>query len=219
MRVALGAGLLAFTTSVAVAQQAALPSMRPDATHASRWSGPWVGAMVGASVLPLAANSLTGTPSSNSAFVMGGGQAGFDLQWGSFVFGVTGALVAHSHRRSGPAFEFGARAGYLLTPAALLFATGGLSAVHNRLFVELPGILPSPSRVDLAQRLTSGFYVGAGIEYRLSSSWSVAGEYIYSDSGSVAFKGTFVANGFADQFDGAQALRMQSLRFSVRHRF
>lgn len=219
MRFAVAAILFALSVASSNAQTGSAPFAGVPGAGISNWSGFWVGAAVGGGVMPTYPNTLVGLPSSQQANVIGAGQAGFDIQYGNVVLGVTAAALTQSDRRSSLAFELGGRAGYLISPGALLFATGGLSTARNRLFLELPGILPAPSRVELASQQTYGFFVGAGLEYRIASAWSIAGEYIYADSGSVSFKGPFIANGFADRFEGTQALRMQSLRFSVRHRF
>ncbi len=185
----------------------------------SDWTGAWIGIFAGGGLFPIAQNSLTNTPASESAAMTGGAQVGYNYQVGNVVFGATLGAYALSNRRSGPTIELGGRLGYAIVPNVLVYASAGLATAQNRLFLELPGYFAPPARLELSRRQTTGFYVGAGIEYRLAANVSATGEYVYSDAGSIKFDGPFVFNGYADTFKGGQALRLQSLRFGLRYRF
>jgi opacity protein-like surface antigen len=220
MRKALAGLALLWATSLAQADPRPSYLIQGESlSTASDWTGVWVGAFVGGGLFPVAQNSLTGTPASESAAMIGGAQFGYDHQIGQIVFGASVGAHSISNRRSGPTLEIGARLGYVILPNALIYMSGGLSTAQNRLYLELPGYFAPPSRLELAKRQTFGFLLGVGLEYRMAPNWSVSAEYVYADSGSIYFDGPFVFNGYADTFKGGQSLRLQSLRFGVRYRF
>jgi outer membrane immunogenic protein len=104
----------------------------------------------------------------NGAF--GGGQVGFNMQRGSFVFGVEGDLQGSSIKAPNNAEidYFGtirARAGFA-AGNALFYGTGGYGAVHCKGCVS--------DSVD-------GWVLGGGIEYKLNPAWSLKGEYQFLD--------------------------------------
>ena len=74
-----------------------------------------------------------------------------------------------------------ARLGYAFGPA-LIYATGGVAAASfktSKTNLDYPG--------DGTQSGTStrfGWTLGAGVEYKLSSAWSLRTEYRYTDFGS-----------------------------------
>ncbi len=77
-----------------------------------------------------------------------------------------GATLAFDHPGA-----FLARAGYLVTPATLLYATGGLTFARYE----------EPGRV----RWRSGQALGLGLETRLSNTISIGVEYLWEDHGRV----------------------------------
>lgn len=74
------------------------------------------------------------------------------------------------------------RAGFLATPALLLYATGGLAYAD----VKTSGQFHYATPVDytaFGSRVQAGWTVGAGAEYKIASNWSIKGEYLYYDLG------------------------------------
>jgi len=65
------------------------------------------------------------------------------------------------------------RAGYLITPATLLYATGGFTYadVNVRLGAAVPAGAPSSA---------AGWNIGAGVEHRFNNNWSMFAEYRYT---------------------------------------
>lgn len=129
-----------------------------------------------------------------------GVQVGYNHQVSSqIVLGVEGSLAITGNRRSlyktstGTSF-FGndtthdmryfatlrARAGFLMTPQFLVYATGGLAmanvAVRDSVNYVAGGVTPTTGAGN-ATRL--GLVVGAGAEYQMSRNWSVKLEYLY----------------------------------------
>lgn len=87
------------------------------------------------------------------------------------------------------------RAGWLFTPNLLGFVTGGFAVTDARasftcgvLFpVGLCGAGPYFGRTSSYSSTLTGFTVGAGAEYAVSSNWLIRLQYRYSDYGSISF--------------------------------
>lgn len=135
----------------------------------------------------------------------GGGQIGYDYQWANFVVGaqadIMGTNMSGSSWGVGPAFPgrffaldgrtsisvpwYGTvrgRAGYLVTPTILVYATGGLAygGVKNHQYY-----LDSDADVGIADRNKTriGYTVGGGVEWMFMPHMSLTGEYRYTDLG------------------------------------
>jgi outer membrane immunogenic protein len=133
-----------------------------------------------------------------------GGQIGYNWQAGAWVFGLEtdlqwtgqkgsvqfcapaacplGALTAVVEHKLDWFCTFRGRAGWLVDPRVLLYATGGLAygQVTNNFsagFVGLP--LASVS----AKNTRVGWTIGGGVEGALSNNWTIKAEYLYMDLG------------------------------------
>jgi outer membrane immunogenic protein len=146
----------------------------------------------------------------NASGFVAGGQVGYNMQFNRLVVGieadidganisgtgqVTGAGVAQRNGANGFAGNFvnasekvdyigtvRGRVGGLVTDSLLVYATGGLAYGH----VNHSGQFHYATPVDyLVNDSTTqvGWTVGAGLEYMLTSRWSVKGEYLYYDLG------------------------------------
>jgi outer membrane immunogenic protein len=188
-----------------------------------------------------AAASASGSFGSGRAGFIGGGQAGYNWQLGSFLVGAeadiawvvgragssngaTGvALVGPASGAPGTtdltAFTASsnlsvlgtlrARAGYLVTPALLAYATGGLaygsisgSAGFTTSNPAYPAIgLSSPWGVsNVFSAVRAGWTLGGGLEWMFVPGFTVKAEYLYYDLGHVSapigVSGPFVLAGF-----------------------
>ena len=122
-----------------------------------------------------------------------------DIQWanqrGSAVFncpscvtlpsGVTrtGAIVDQNLEWFG---TFRGRAGFLVTPSALLYATGGLAYGSLKTDITLAGFTPAGvpiSATASGSNTRVGWTVGGGVEWKFSPNWSAKVEYLYMDIG------------------------------------
>lgn len=123
-------------------------------------------------------------------------RAGYDMQFGRFVVGVVGELSAHDQGDSVTSFSttpasyvfdrdiehmaaLRARLGFVAGPA-LLYVTGGAAyaTVDNR-FRTTNGANSFTETVD--EDDADGYQLGGGVEWRLTPSLSLTGEYLYSD--------------------------------------
>jgi outer membrane immunogenic protein len=148
---------------------------------ASPWDGPYIGGNVGfgstdfnttASALGASvANGVTGSG------VVGGVQAGYNKQFGTFVLGLETDFDGTSISNTTDAVStklswFGTtrvRAGFLLTPVLLFYGTGGVAYGHT----EVSGLGASTTAPGV------GWAAGAGVQYALTPQWSIGAEYLH----------------------------------------
>jgi outer membrane immunogenic protein len=182
-----------------------------DPFIASNFSCP-AGALCSVSNPTNLANITAGStgPLSAKGFT-GGVQAGYNWQSGSMVLGVETDInafnVKGSHFAAVPSvttasifnpstsistdwlFTLRGRAGFAVAPTVLLYATGGL-AVAQAALSNAYTTTNNPANVGAGASSTSktmvGWTVGGGFEWALSRNWSVKGEYLYADFGSIS---------------------------------
>ncbi|MBA1144270.1 outer membrane protein [Mesorhizobium neociceri] len=148
--------------------------------------------------------------------IVGGGQLGYNWQLPSnWVVGVEADLQASGIKGSEtaviidpPFFDststsvskkvdwYGtvrARAGYLVNPQWLVYATGGLAYGKTRLGFHVDnltqGCFPDATICgdDSASETRVGWTLGTGVETMLAPNWSVKAEYLYVDLGKQTF--------------------------------
>jgi outer membrane immunogenic protein len=133
---------------------------------------------------------------------------------GSSTFGVDSVSV-----KAGWDASLRGRAGYLLTPATLVYATGGLAWQHYD--VTLICVSASCASNGLAPNVISnsttrtGWTLGAGIETALWGNWLVRAEYRYADFGAAPFNFTRTATAgpalTIDNFDASMRTHTASV--------
>lgn len=139
----------------------------------------------------------------HGAGFIGGGQFGYNWQMGRTLLGfeaslsgLTGKATARDDYANGVGAgntiesridwlaTFRGRAGWLMHPDTLLYATGGLAVGGVKNAASPSGLAnPGYSRAMLSKTKT-GYVVGAGMEHKLNRDWSVAVEGMYVDLGS-----------------------------------
>jgi outer membrane immunogenic protein len=157
-------------------------------------------------VTPLATTPVTGRANVNG--VIGGGQAGYNWQRGSWLFGLETDIQGSGERGSsdvclvaGCATGTGlftanykldwfgtarGRIGILPADRVLLYATGGLA---------YGGVSATAPLIPLSWGSTrAGWTVGAGAEVAIDQHWSVKLEYLYMDLGDVGSGSTTTTN-------------------------
>ena len=78
------------------------------------------------------------------------------------------------------------RAGFLVTPALLLYGTGGLAVANvkaNYLFTDTFAAANESASISTTRY---GWTAGVGGEYALMNGWSIKAEYLYVDLGSTS---------------------------------
>jgi len=108
------------------------------------------------------------------------------------------------------------RAGFLATPALLLYGTGGLAyadvKTNGQYFYTTP-----VSYVSSGTTVRAGWTAGLGAEYKVSTNWSIKGEWLYYDVGHITNISNSPIPPFQSQFD--YAIRGNLLRVGVNYQF
>lgn len=166
------------------------------------WTGFYVGANGGFGGnkfdYPATVGGLSGTSSLTSSGFLGGGQVGYNWQlsplWvvgletdfdGSNIASNASASTAFGGASAGTTIDwFGTvrgRVGALVTPNALLYATGGWAYGHTTTTASA-ALLGVGAATSIGNN-QSGWTVGGGLEYALNSWLSFKTEYLYLDLG------------------------------------
>jgi outer membrane immunogenic protein len=153
-----------------------------------------------------AAISGAASPTFHPSSFTGGGQAGYNLQYGQWLVGLEGDFEYLGLKGSqGGTFPFPSVPTTFFSTATnvstnwlftlrprlgwiannwLIYATGGL-AVGNEKFSQSITLLAGGAETALFSTTRTGWTVGGGVEYALHRNWSVRGEYLYVDYGAV----------------------------------
>jgi len=176
--------------------------------------------------------------------VLGGLQVGIDKQFDRFVVGLVGDFTwgdmsadATATTPLGSQWKITSdldvmgtarvKAGYLVSPALLLYATGGVAwakfdVKQATTFVDKDGNFLDDGGRTSGSFDHVGYTIGGGAEWALGGGWSVSGEYLYADFGEQDYqlKGTTKPNGGAPYVETfAQDVDMHILRAGVNYRF
>jgi outer membrane immunogenic protein len=190
--------------SAGAADMSARPVYTPPPAPVYSWTGMYWGANIGyswghskydATMLGL------GTISSSEKIdgVIGGGQTGYNYQFGAWVWGLETDIQA-SGQKGGSTLQalgglatvttdrklewFGttrARLGFLATPNVLVYGTGGVAYGQVKNSATVTTGLGSATATF--EDVKAGWTAGGGIEGALGGGWSVKVEYLYFDLG------------------------------------
>lgn len=155
---------------------------------------------------------------------LGGGQVGFNVQSGQFVFGVefSGSWADISGSNAAIADPTDS---YSSKVNSILLLTGRVGMTFDRLLLYVNGggawardkftYVDAGVGTASATQNRTGWTIGAGLEYGLSPNWSVAAQYNYVDLGNkdVGFSGGGVG-AFTDRVD--QQLHLATVRLNYR---
>lgn len=146
--------------------------------------------------------------------VIGGGQTGYNYQFGAWVWGFESDIQA-SGQKGGATFAgigplttvttdrklewFGtsrSRLGFLWSPNVLVYGTAGVAygQVKNSSTVSVAGV---GSATATFKDVKAGYAVGGGVEGAFGGGWSVKVEYLYIDLGKTEDTDIFVGAGGA----------------------
>ena len=184
------------------------------ATQDPTFSAPnCTGASSTANICPQLIAFLSTEQGMNSTVFTGGGQLGYNWQWGGLVYGfeadveymplrgsfaVQSSIPAPVAGRFNTPFSSGSvttdwlvtirpRVGWAFD-RFLVYGTGGLAVTHqhNSLTdIDSTTIGGVIGTFNATSSQTVGWTAGGGIEYAFSNSWSVKAEYLYLDFGNV----------------------------------
>jgi outer membrane immunogenic protein len=156
--------------------------------------------------------SIAGTQKLSGNGFTGGGEAGYNFQSNSFVFGLEtdiGAMHLNQSKSSTGTYPCCAPTGFTVTQSmktswlytlrprigytggpVLVYGTGGLAVTnlnYQSLFTDTFATAHEAGGVKSNQM---GWVAGGGLEYKTGKHWSIKGEYLYGDFGSVRQIGT-----------------------------
>lgn len=149
----------------------------------ARWTGAYLGLSAGYATGSAAVTGDLGTFDINQTGGVAAVYGGYNWQLGNLVLGLeaelgtgnydgtngAGAAAVSSQLNTLAAAR--ARAGILLSPAFLIYATGGLA------WADMDFTANSLTQTDWI----SGYQVGAGTELNVSGPWTLRLEYLYTD--------------------------------------
>ena len=182
------ASLAALTATPALAQSA------PSDPDTPAFNGPRAGVLLGYDRVQPGQIANSNIDDSNSADGLTyGGDVGYDVQKGRWVFGVEGEVTGSTSKvtnnpsaagalgygrvKAGRDLYAGARVGYAVAPRTLLYAKGGYT--NQRLdLVASDGTTETGRHYNL-----DGWRAGAGLEQKLGSNTYAKIEYRYSNYG------------------------------------
>jgi outer membrane immunogenic protein len=199
----LAAALAAFALVVGSAERAnAQPYGGSQRVGAYRWQGPYAGANLGYQW-----GFVSNNPSDPSG-VAGGVQAGYNWQFGRFVFGGETDLqlsdaddVFSPWKFSNPWFGTARGRGGVALDNVLYYGTVGLAYGTLKAQSVLTGVSQSNTSI--------GWVGGFGLEVGLFGNWSARAEYLYVDLGSRSYSLTGSTHGIDSSL----------LRFGVNYHF
>ena len=179
------------TTALAAAADLPSRAYAPAPVYAApmfTWTGFYIGvnAGYGGDKNTYSINGFGNLASITSGGFIGGGQIGYNRQWGGLVYGLEADIQATNIEGKVTVIGIGlgskldylgtvrARFGYAFTPRAFVYATGGLA--YGNIKTNVANIISFGGT-------NVGWTAGAGIEYGLTQNWSLKTEYLYVDLG------------------------------------
>jgi outer membrane immunogenic protein len=197
----------------------------PSPAPVYTWTGMYLGANVGYSwgqskndgALP--GFGFTTNETQNMNGVIGGGQTGYNYQFGSWVWGFESDLQASGQKGSSiiPVFLgtaintdhklewFGtsrSRLGFLATPNLLLYGTGGVAYGQTKDTYTATAVgFPVAGAVATLKDVRAGWTLGGGMEGAFGGGWSAKVEYLYIDLGKLEQTVTFPLAGVNATFN------------------
>jgi outer membrane immunogenic protein len=181
----------------------ALAFLSGEAKADPNWSGPYVGASIGglwgdASTTDTTGGVKPGPFNYNPTGFVGGGLAGYNLQYRSAVFGLEanlGYMDLQADKRLASSNPYAhqditidgglygdvtARAGLLVMPGTLVYAKGGFAFFDG----SVQQTTTNPGYVSHSTGMFTGWTAGAGVEHYIQDNVSLKIEYQHFDFGS-----------------------------------
>ena len=140
--------------------------------------------------------------------ITGGGQAGFNLQHGVFVFGVEtdfGAMNLSDSRSTTATYPCCAPTAFTVTQSIstdwlftvrprlgfaagpiMIYGTGGMAMTNANYQALFTDTFATAHENGGKEDHLTGWTAGAGAEFKVNRRWSVKGEYLFADFGSLS---------------------------------
>jgi outer membrane immunogenic protein len=175
------------------------------------WCGFYVGLNAGASwsknddvyTATVGGTSITAVARPEKTSFIGGGQVGYNWQWGQFVLGIESDLAFRQHTDGANLVPFPAvpsdqvnitnSQNWLVTvrPRAgvafgnvLLYGTGGLAFGEVEHSYQEIRVTTGQARMLADSSDKTGWAAGVGVQWAFAPNWSVGAEYLHVDLGS-----------------------------------
>ena len=205
----------------------AMPVKAPEpVSYGYNWSGFYIGAHAGGGWSERCFTFAGASDGCHDADGwLGGGQVGFNVQSGQWVFGVefsgSWADISGDHAALlTPADRYRSELNTLLLftgrvgmsfDRLLLYVTGGGAWARDKFDYAAAGVGTSSTKQS-----RTGWTVGAGLEYGLSPNWSIAAQYNYVNFGDkdVTFGGGVAPFPFTDKVE--QDIHLATVRLNYR---
>jgi len=203
----------------------------------------------GAGADDAAALNASGSGNVNKSGFTGGVQVGYNWQQNNFLYGIetdfgafnvsgskqgagvypgagaSGVLAGVPYTMSTSAsadwlYTLRGRIGWLVQPNLLAYATGGLAVTRLQVgFNYSDTLLASGS--GSASETKAGWAIGGGLEWAFNKHWSIKGEYLYVDFGSVTATGTIATGGggYSQGISTSADLAASIVRLGVNYKF
>lgn len=243
----LGAGFAQVASAADIPVRGRAPAYQaPVVEPYSNWSGFYLGGSVGGrwsdvdwttTIAPVAINPATNPAAFDSSSFRAGVYGGVNFQFApmwvagieadfgwadnkSTRTGIPGLSVANDTTSVRQRWDgsLRGRLGFLVTPATLLYATGGASwiDVEANTTCSLAGGYCLAGRNQTNETTRTGWTLGGGIETMLMGNWLARAEYRYADYGKI--DNTFFA-GTADRFTVSEDLRTHTALVGLAYKF
>jgi outer membrane immunogenic protein len=151
-------------------------------------------------------------------------KAKFTQPWNDMVVGVRPNALTSMSLKEDWLSTVRARIGYLVTPVALVYFTGG--AAWGQFEYAASAINEDASYIATSgfSRLAAGYVLGGGFEYAFWDNWSARAEYLYYHLSTTAAVTTFDSSGnfppiFSSGFAWSGGTSINSIRAGVSYKF
>jgi len=237
-------GALATTTAFA----ADLPTKAPFApvVTAYNWTGFYLGGHAGWGWIDNTTTIIDGSPqfpagtvlnSQNDGGFIGGGQVGYNFQFGSWVLGVEGDFTGTSINACSSTLGNG---GFTTTPCLgtnwtadvtgrlgyawdnwLLYAKGGFAWGDFSSTAQTFNAAGTMVTTSSGGETRTGWVLGGGLEYALGGNWSAKVEYTYMDfaNDTVTRTQNNLVTGAVSQVQRTNDTQVQEVKFGINYRF
>ena len=198
----------------------------------------WSSGGFNADVADAGAFTTLGSRNLNTSGFTGGLTIGYNVQSGSFVYGIEGDINYLGLKSSSTVGLFpvaggnpqtynqSVRSTWLATlrprigyaaGRGLYYITGGLAVADSKFSGSV--VFTAASYVGSVSKTLVGWTVGAGVEYAFSNSWSGKAEYLYVDLGKSSFTGAGPGAGAGYTIGHSQKTTLHIFRVGLNYHF